>query len=396
MDGDILLACARNRLRETLPPALPTLWNGEKFRHDRIRLAYVSGDFRNHPVGLQIVEALERHDRARFELIAISVWEDEGSDIRARLVRAFDQFHDMAEKSDEEIAQTMRHLEVDIAVDLSGHTHGNRLGAFALRPAPVQATWLGHPGTTGAEFMDYILADGIVAPPEHQSFYSEKIIALEDSYFPLDTGRRSGTCPSRAQAGLPESGFVFCSFNRDWKIAPAVFDLWLGLLQQIPGSVLWSRKPASGIGQHLPRRAVELGIDPARLVFADNVALDVHLARHALADLFLDTQPYGAHATAADALWAGLPVLTQLGETFAGRVGASLLTAAGLPELVARSAQEYESIALALARDPARLKAIRDRLIANRATAPLFDMARFTRSLEAAYEKMLAQKGLGR
>ena len=391
-DGALVLTCAHNRLRETMPSATPALWTGEKYRHDRTRLAYVSGDFRNHPVGLQIVEVLERHDRARYELIAISVGEDDGSDIRTRLAGAFDQFHDLAGKSDEEVAQTMRSLEVDIAIDLSGHTQGNCLSAFAHRPAPVQVTWLGHPGTTGGTFMDYVLADEIVAPPDHQPFYSEKIIALEDSYFPLDTSRRLGTCPTRAEAGLPEKAFVFCSFNRDWKIAQAVFDMWLGLLRQVPDSVLWLRAPMSGTGLHLPKRAAELGIDPARLVFADAVTPDVHLARHALADLFLDTQPYGAHATAADALWAGLPVLTQLGASFPGRVGASLLTATGLPELIARSAEEYESMALALARDPARLKVIRERLAANRAGAPLFDMTRFARKLEAAYDKMLAER----
>lgn len=392
MDGALLLTSARARLSETLPPATPPLRTGEKYRHDRIRLAYVSGDFRNHPVGLQIVEALERHDRTRFELIGISVGEDDGSDIRGRLIRSFDQFHDLGGRSDEEIAQTMRRLEVDIAVDLSGHTHGNCLGAFARRPAPIQVSWLGHPGTTGGDFMDYILADAIVAPPEHQPFYSEKILALADSYFPLDTSRRPGDCPSRAESRLPESGFVFCSFNRAWKITPVLFDLWLGLLRQVPDSVLWLRSSASGTGLNLPKRALELGIDPARLVFAENVALDVHLARHALADLFLDTQPYGAHATAADALWAGLPVLTQLGDTFAGRVGASLLTAAGLPELIARSAGEYEAMALDLARNAARLKAIRERLAVNRTCAPLFDMTRFARKLEAAYETMLREK----
>lgn len=391
VEGALLLKCARNVVREAFAPA-PPLWTGRAWRHDRIRLAYVSSDFCDHPVGFQLAEVLERHDRSKFEVIAISSGEEDGSDIRARLMRAFDQFHDMAGESDDAVARKLHALEVDIAIDLSGHTYANRLGAFAMRPAPVQATWLGHPGTTGADFMDYIIADSIVAPPEHQQFYSEKIIALPDGFFPLDTAKALGTCPTRAEAGLPETGFVFCSFNRDWKITSATFDLWLRLLQQIPDSVLWLRAPVHSSGAHLQARAAERSIALERLVFAGTLPLANHLARHARADLFLDTLPYGAHATAADALLAGLPVLTQLGETFPGRVGASLLTAAGLPELITRTPQEYEATALALARDPFRLKALREKLATNRTSAPLFDMARFTRGLEAAYETMLKEK----
>jgi protein O-GlcNAc transferase len=391
LEGELLLKCARHVVLEAFAPAAP-LWTGQAYRHDRIRLAYVSSDFRSHPVGFQLAEVLERHDRSRFEVIGISSGEDDGSDIRARLVKAFDQFCDVAGKRDEEVARKLRALEVDIAVDLCGHTFGNRLGAFAMRPAPVQATWLGHPGTTGADFMDYVIADSIVAPPDHQRFYSEKVLALPDGFFPLDTAKAFGTCPTRAEAGLPETGFVFCCFNRDWKITPSLFDIWLRLLRQIPGAVLWLAPPVHSSGAHLRNHAKGQGIDPARLIFADRVPLEVHLARHGLADLFLDTLPYGAHATAADALWAGLPVLTQLGDIFPGRVGASLLTAAGLPELIAHSSQEYEAMALDLARNPAKLKTIREKLAANRATAPLFDMARFTRNLEAAYENMLKKK----
>jgi len=392
MDGALLLKCARNVLNESFAANTPPLWTGQVYRHDRIRLAYVSSDFRSHPVGFQIAELLERHDRSRFEVIGISAGTDDGSDIRARLLRAFDRFHDLAGKSDADIAQTMRALEVDVAVDLSGHTHGQRLGAFALRPAPVQATWLGFPDTTGADFMDYIIADDVVTPPEHQPFYSEKIVTLPDSFFPLDTGKVKSASLSRAEAGLPEAGFVFCCFNRNWKITSAIFDIWLRLLQQIPDSVLWLRTYTEKSDRALRKRAEDRGLGTSRLIFAERAPLDVHLARHALADLFLDTLPYGAHATAADALWAGLPVLTQLGPIFPGRVGASLLNAAGLPELISHSAEEYEATALALARDPARLKALREKLAANRVTAPLFDMARFTRNLEGAFEKMLAEK----
>lgn len=390
--GSLLLNCARNTLREILPPPSPPLWTGEAYAHDRIRLAYLSADFRSHPVGFQLIEVLAHHDRAHFEVIGISSGGDDGSEIRGRLRLAFDQFHDVQGMSDQEVARLMRDLEVDVAVDLSGHTFGQRLGALMQRPAPVQAAWLGYPGTTGAGFIDYVLGDAVVAPPEHQAFYSEKIVTLPDCFFPLDTGKRMAAPLTRAEAGLPETGFVFCCFNRNWKITPPVFDSWLRLLQQVPGSVLWLRSYTERSDTALRKRAEQRSVAGNRLIFAERTEMDVHLARHALADLFLDTLPYGAHATAADALLAGLPVLTQLGEIFPGRVGASLLSAAGLPELIARSPQEYEAMALDLARNPEKLKTLRDKLAANRATAPLFDTARFTRYLEAAYQNMLAEK----
>lgn len=388
----LLRACARNAMREAMPQPLPPLWKGERYVHDRIRLAYVSADFRDHPVGFQLARLLERHDRSRFEIIAISSGRDDGGDTRARIAAACDQFHDMAQAGDQEAAEKLRALEVDIAIDLSGHTYGTRLGAFERRPAPVQAAWLGFPGTTGAREMDFILGDAVVTPPGHQDFYDERIIALPGSFFPIDGSKTAGAPPSRAQAGLPENAFVFCCFNRNWKISQAMFDIWLRLLNQVPDSVLWLRAYTSNSNAALQKYAQQNGIDPSRLIFAQRVALDVHLARHALAGLFLDTSPYGAHATAADALWAGLPVLTQMGEGFAGRVGASLLTAAGLPELITHTPEDYEATALALAHDPGQLKALRERLAANRTTAPLFDMAKFTRGLESAYETMLKEK----
>lgn len=390
--GPLLISCARNTLREILPPPSPALWTGKPYAHNRIRLAYLSADFRSHPVGYQLVEVLAHHDRARFEVIGISSGEDDGSEIRGRLRLAFEQFHEVQGISNHEVARLMRDLEVDVAVDLSGHTFGQRLGALMHRPAPVQAAWLGYPGTTGAGFIDYILGDAVVTPPEHQAFYSEIIATLPDCFFPLDTGKRMAASLTRAEAGLPETGFVFCCFNRNWKITPPVFESWLRLLQQIPGSVLWLRSYIERSNAALRQRAEERGVAGDRLIFAERTEMDIHLARHALADLFLDTLPYGAHATAADALWAGLPVLTQMGEIFPGRVGASLLTAANLPELITRSSEDYEATALALARDPTRLKAIRDKLAANRTSAPLFDTARFTRNLEAAYATMLAEK----
>jgi predicted O-linked N-acetylglucosamine transferase (SPINDLY family) len=391
-DGAPLLRAARTMMRDTVDDKPGPLWTGERYDHSRIRVAYLSADFGVHPVGVQIVQLLERHDRARFEIIALSGSADDGSDIRARIRAACDQFHEMETATVSAIARKLRELEVDVVVDLHGYTFGNRFAALAWRAAPVQATWLGYPGTTGADFIDYVIGDRFVTPPEHQTFYSETIHPLPACFFPMDANRAIAAVPSRASEGLPESGLVFCCFNRNWKITSETFTVWMRLLQQTPGSVLWLRHYTSASEARLRGTAKAQGVDPARLVFAGKVGAETHLARHRLADLFLDTLPYGAHATAADALLAGLPVLTQLGGSYAGRVGASLLTACGLSELIARDAADYERLALELARDPARLRALREKLSANRATAPLFDMASMARDLETAYELMLAEK----
>lgn len=384
-DGALQRTCAERAIRDAVPQMPAPLWRGERYAHARTRLAYLSHDFRTHPVGQQIAGLLERHDRTRFEVIAIAAGPPDDSDIRRRIEAACDQFHLMDENMGR-TAALMRELEIDVAVELGGFTEGSLLTALAHRPAPVQVSWLGYPGTSGADFIDAILADEIALPASHQGFYSERIVHLPGSFFPMDTARLSAAPPGRSDAGLPESGVVFCCFNNNFKITPLVFDIWMRLLQQVPGSVLWLRE---GAADTLRREAAARGIAPERLVFAGHVPLDIHHARHQLADLFLDTLPYNAHTTAADALTAGLPVLTRLGESYPGRVAASLVTAAGLPELVTHSAQDYESLALALARDPARLNVLRDRLAANRATAPLFDAARLTRNIEAAYLALL-------
>jgi protein O-GlcNAc transferase len=388
-DPALLLHCARAMTASLRPKASATLWSGENYRHDKIRIGYLSSDFRAHPVGLQVAQILENHDRSRFEIIGISSGDNDRSELRARMIRAVDQFHDVHTLSPRQIADTLRRLEVDIVVDLNGHTENTSFPALAFRPCPVQTTWLGYPGTTGAEFIDYLIADRIVAPLEQQEFYTEKLIHLPHCYFPTDTTRHIGTVPTRAEAGLPEDSFVFCCFNNNWKITAPVFDIWMRLLRDVPASRLWLKDYGDHASGVLRREAAARNIAPERLIFAKNVSLEKHLTRHRLADLFLDTLPYNAHATAADALWAGLPVLTRQGEVFPGRVAASLLTAAGLPELVTHSAADYEATALALARDPGRLKAIREKLAANRAGAPLFDTVRFTRDLEAAYLSML-------
>lgn len=384
-DEMLQLACARNAIRArfpTLPAPMPSI----RHAHRKIRIGYISSDFRHHPVAAQITQVIESHDRARFEILAISTGPDDGSAQRRRLMAAFDQFHDGKDQPPRAVADLVRQLEVDLLVDLNGHTQGDNFEVLSYRPAPVQATWLGYAGTTGAPFIDYLIADPVVAP--NANAFSEKLALLPNCFFPTDTGTIIGSAPSRAQAGLPEDAFVFCSFNNNFKFTAPVFAIWMRLLAQIPGSVLWLKKPGDTATENLRRAAREHGIDPGRLIFADGAPLDMHFARHRLADLFLDTLPYNAHATACDALWAGLPVLTCKGAAYAGRVAASMLHAAGLPELVAETAEDYESLALALARDPARLRALRDRL-ADR-NSPLFDTPRFAGDLEALYEKMLS------
>ncbi|MES2472917.1 MAG: hypothetical protein V4601_08780 [Pseudomonadota bacterium] len=282
----------------------------------------------------------------------------------------------------------MREMEIDIAVDLGGHTGLSRLQIFAHRPAPVQVSWLGYPGTTGADFIDYLIGDQTVTPAEHQDFFTEKLVQLPDTYFPTDDALPTGSPPSRADAGLPDSGFVFCCFNANWKITRPVFETWMRLLKAVPGSVLWLKQPNEAARHNLANQAASQGVDAARLIFAKEASLADHIARHDLADLFLDTLPYNAHATAAHALWAGLPVVTLQGDAFAARVSASLLKAAELPELVTESLEDYEALALRLAREPDLLKSTRDRLTNNRAALPLFDGDRFRRNIEAAFIAM--------
>jgi protein O-GlcNAc transferase len=386
-DEALQLQCARNVIQTRFAHVPPAMAKGG-YEHDRIRLAYISSDFVHHPVAAQIAQLIETHDRERFEVLGISTGPDDGSAQRRRLVAALDQFHDVKDQSPRVVAELVRQLEVDVLVDLNGHTQGDNFDILSHRPAPVRATWLGYAGTTGAPFVDYLIADRIVAPDAEA--FSETLAYLPNCFFPTDTGNAIGTPPSRAQAGLPEDGFVFCSFNNNWKFTAPVFAIWMRLLDQVPGSVLWLKKPGDAAAENLRQAARQAGIDPQRLVFAAGAPLDVHFARHTLADLFLDTLPYNAHATACDALWAGLPVLTCAGTAYAGRVAASMLQAAGLPDLVTQNAQDYEKLALELALDPARLKTLRAKL-ADR-NSPLFDTLRFARDIEALFSEMLAAK----
>jgi predicted O-linked N-acetylglucosamine transferase (SPINDLY family) len=310
--------------------------------------------------------------------------------MRARLRAAFDQFIDVRGRSDREVAGLLRSLGIDIAIDLMGYTQGNRAGVFAERGAPVQVNYLGYPGTMGMAGFDYILADPWVIPHGHEAAYSESVVRLPDMYQVNDRKRAiDARTPSREEAGLPAKGFVFCCFNNSFKIAPAMFALWMRLLGRVEGSVLWLLEDNAAASRNLRIEAQRHGIGSERIVFAPRRPPPEHLARHRLADLFIDTLPYNAHTTASDALWAGLPLLTCAGTTFAGRVAASLLCAAGLPELVTQDLDAYERTAFALATDPGRLAALRTKLAENRARAPLFDTDRFRRHIEQAYTTMI-------
>lgn len=371
------------------PPAVPRA---------RLRIGYFSSDFRNHPVSFLAARMFELHDRAGFSVHAFSFGSDQDDETRARLKKAFDSFHDVDAMSDQAIAVLARREGIDIAVDLNGYTKGTRLGVFAYGAAPVQVGYLGFPGTIGAPFMHYMIADRMVIPPEHRAHYAEKLITLPGSYQANDNTRAiSDRAWTRGELGLPESGFVFCCMNNTYKITPQEFDIWMRLLRQVDGSVLWASKANRWAVENLQKEAAKRGIDPGRIVFAQKVPqIGDHLARLRHADLFLDTFNFNAHTTASDALWAGLPVLTKIGENFAARVAASLLTAVGLPELITHTAQAYEDMALMLARDPAKLSALTARLRAQRETAPLFDSQRFTRHMEDGYRQAYGRYAEGK
>jgi protein O-GlcNAc transferase len=356
----------------------------------KIRIGYFSADFRDHAVAHLMAQLFELHDRSKFEIFGYCFGPFADDEMRRRLAAGFDQLIDVKDKSDKEIADSAKHLEIDIAVDLMGFTEGSRTGIFAHRAAPIQVNYLGFPGTMGAKYMDYIIADRILVRPEEAEFYIEKIVYLPHSYQVNDSTRRvSDRRFTRDELGLPPDAFVFCCFNNSFKITPDVFDIWMRLLAKRDGAVLWLPQSNASAVKSLRTEAVRRGIAGERLVFAGRVErLSDHLARLSSADLFLDTFYYNAHTTASDALWAGVPLVTRLGDTFAGRVAASLLSAVGLPELVTRTSDEYEQLAVELANDRDKLSLMRTRLADNRLTYPLFDTKLFTRHIESAYEKM--------
>ncbi|TWA62028.1 putative O-linked N-acetylglucosamine transferase (SPINDLY family) [Azospirillum brasilense] len=360
----------------------------------RLRIGYLSADFREHAVAHLMVEALERHDRAGFAVTAYSMGADDASPMRRRLTAAVERFVDVRDRSDAEAARLIAADGIDILVDLQAYTVFARTPILAARPAPVQVNWLGYPGTMGADFIDVILADAVTIPPGEEGFYSEAVVRLPHCYQPNDRHRAiAERTPSRADCGLPEDGFVFCCFNSPYKLTPALFDVWARLLRAVPGSVLWLFAGDPLVAANLRREAERRGVAPDRLVVAPPLPQPEHLARHRLAGLFLDTLPYNAHTTASDALWAGLPVVTCQGPTFAGRVASSLLKTLGLPELVTDSLAAYEALALGLARDPDRLAGLKARLAAARTASPMFDGDRFARDLEDAYRTIWQRFG---
>lgn len=360
----------------------------ERAGRQKCRIGYLSADFGEHATAYLAAELFELHDRARFEVFAFSYGLEEGSATRERLRRAFDRFVDIRPASDADAARAIHAEGIDILVDLKGYTFHARPEILALRPAPVQVSYLGYPGTMGAPFIDYLVSDRFVTPHAHAAYYSERLVLMPHSYQVNDRHRPAGAVLSRAALGLAESACVLCCFNQSYKILPQVFAAWMRIMKDVPGSILWLLEWNASAPHNLRREAGRQGVDPARLVFSPLAPLATHLGRMRLADLFLDTTPVNAHTTASEALWAGLPVLTCRGETFASRVAGSLLHAARLPELVTDSLAEYEALAVRLAATPGALAKLRAALQEGRDSADLFDTPRFVRDLESAYDRM--------
>ena len=354
----------------------------------RLRIGYFSADFRIHPLMRLAAKLFETHDRDRFTVHAYSYGPENSDAMRKRARSAFDVFHDVRSLSDKDAANLARRESIDIAIDLTGHTTHSRFGIFAYGAAPIQINYLGYPGTLGADYFDYIIADHTLIPRDKRDFYSETMIYLPHSYLVNDNDLEiANRVFTRADMDLPEQGFVFCCFNNNYKINPEEFDIWMRLLDNVEGSVLWLFKSNKWAEANLKKEAQKRGIEAERIVFADRLPLPEHLARHRLADLFLDTFNYNAHTTANHALWAGLPVVTKLGQGFAARVAGSLLNAIDLPELITHTNKEYERLALELATNPEKLRGIKSKLEKNRNTTPLFDTELFARHIENAYEQ---------
>ena len=361
-------------------------------RSTRIRIGYYSTEFHNHATAYLIAELFELHNKDQFELIAFSLGPDKQDEMRARLSASFDRFIDVSKQSDLDIAKLSRELQIDIAVDLKGYTADRRTGIFAFRAAPIQVSYLGYPGSMGADYIDYIIADRVVIPETASQYYSEKIVYLPHSYQVNDRQRViANKTFTRGEMGLPEQAFVFCCFNKNYKITPDIFSAWMRILKATEGSVLWLFQGDPVASENLKKEAQTQGVASERLIFADEIPLAEHLARHRLADLFIDTLPYNAHTTASDALWVGLPVLTLAGASFASRVSASLLTAVGMPELITTTPEDYEAKAIELCRDPAKLRTLKQKLSDNKLTTPLFDTPRFTNQIESAYQQMMSR-----
>ena len=357
--------------------------------HDKVRIGYFSADFHNHATAYLMAELFEATDPSRFEVYGFSFGPNKQDEMRQRIANTFHSFIDVANHSDHQVAAMSRKLGIDIAVDLKGYTKDSRTGIFAARCAPIQVSYLGYPGTMGAPYIDYLIADHTLIPEQSQRHYSEKIVYMPHSYQANDSQRQiSNRIFTRAELGLPALGFVFCCFNNSYKIMPQTFDSWMRILKAVNGSTLWLLHDNPQTVKNLKQQAQRRGVEPERLIFAPRMPLPEHLARHRVADLFLDTLPCNAHTTASDALWAGLPVLTLAGESFAARVAASLINAVGLPELVTTNQDQYEALAVRLANDPQQLTHLRQTLAKNRTTSSLFDGKRFAKNLGKAYQRM--------
>jgi predicted O-linked N-acetylglucosamine transferase (SPINDLY family) len=388
------LQCAKTFVADQ--PSFSALWRGENYSHDRIRVAYLSADFHEHATAHLMAGLFEHHDKSRFEVTALSFGPDQDCGMRRRLKAAFEHFIDVHDKSDHDIGELVRQREIDIAVDLKGFTQDARFNVLARRVAPIQVSYIGYPGSMGAGYIDYIIADRTVILAQDFPSYSERVVWLPDSYQVNDAARHTALAmPTRRDCGLPDSSFVFCCFNNAYKITPGVFAIWMRLLHANANNVLWLLDSHPTTAENLRRAAAQHGVSPGRLTFAPRMPLADHLARHRNADLFLDTLPYNAHTTASDALWAEVPVLTCAGTAFPGRVAASLLKAIGLDELITNSLDEYEALATKLAREPQVLSSLKKRLADNKQTQPLFDTARFARHLEAAYTMMWLRRKKG-
>ena len=382
--------CARIAMQDETQTAPARAWTGRP-QNSRIRIAYISADFRPHPVAFLIAGVFEHHNRQEFELTGVSLGHAGSSGIRDRIANAFGDFIDASKMTDEEAAAELARRNVDIAVDLTGFTDGCRPGILLRRPAPIQVNFLGFPGTMGSPHIDYIIADRFLIPESQRQFYTEQVVYMPHSYQANDSKREISTRVfSRREAGLPEDGFVFCCFNNNYKITPEMFGIWMRILAQVPDSVLWLLQDNADAAANLRREAKARDVNPERLIFAPRIAPPEHLARQRLADLFLDTSPYSAHTTCSDALFVGLPIVSYYGPTFPAHVAVSLLNAVSLAELAAGSLEEYEARALFLARNRAELQRVKAKLMQNRETFPLFDTARFTRNLEQAYREMRA------
>ena len=364
---------------------------------EKIRIGYLCGEFREQATAILMTEIWELHDKSRFEIVAFDNGWDDKSPRRKRIEEAFDEWIDISRMSDDQAAALIADKEIDVLVNLNGFFGKPRQGIFAKKPAPIQVNYLGFPGTIGSTYMDYLIADNVVIPKESRQYYTEKIVHLPHCYQANDSSREiDGRKFSKKELGLPEEGFVFCCFNNSYKILPQMFDIWMRLLHSIPGSVLWLIEDNQDATRHLQQEAQARGISAARIIFAKRVPLSEHLGRHQCADLFLDTLPYNAHTTASDALWAGLPVLTCTGTSFAGRVASSMLTVLDLPELITTSVAQYESLAYELASQPEKLHQIKTKLAKNRLHSPLFNADLIARELESAYLAMYKrfQEGL--